>query len=82
MATQKKAQRKGPWTLSEERYVRENYQGMTDKEMAAFLKRGVGGVTWKRTQMGLSKEATSAELQRENAEYRSFFTKLRDFFRG
>lgn len=52
-----------PWTRAEEDFVRKNYTKLTDKEMAATLGRGLGGVTWKRTQLGLPKEPGYGALQ-------------------
>lgn len=52
-----------PWSKQEVNFIRRNYQRLTDKQMADTLNRGVGGVTWKRTSLGLKKEATYKELQ-------------------
>lgn len=52
-----------PWTAREIKYVQDNYQSMTTKQIAAKLGRGYGGVAYKIQQMGLRKEPTYGQLQ-------------------
>lgn len=44
------------WTKTEESYVRQNYKKLTAKQIAAKLKRTVGSVNWKISDLGLPYE--------------------------
>lgn len=54
---------KGHWTQKEETFLARNYKKLTDREISDILGRGVGGIAWKRAQLGLAKEPSYADLQ-------------------
>ncbi|MGP6139596.1 hypothetical protein [Jeotgalibaca sp. A127] len=55
----KPAERRG-WTEEEEQFIRDNYETMTDKQMALELKRGKSTVETQRRAMGLVKRVGEA----------------------